>query len=381
MGKFHAFNLAQQLNKYNHLERLLTPYFSKADYSFLRLGENNKSIDFSKVRTNIFPKLFSHFVTRLCLPSQFLNSDYISLLMFDNWAKNQIGSSDLLVAWSGAALESIRIAKSNGVKTVLERGSTHIITQAEILKEEYDQFGCSVTSVNPLTIKRELQEYEETDYISVPSNFAAKSYIRQGVPPSKIIKVPFGVDLNLFKQYQKEDNVFRLIHCGSITLRKGVQYLIKAFSEINLPNSELWLVGNIDNDFKKLFPQYFNLPNIKFKGRQKQSLLPWFYSQCDVFSLVSIEEGLPLVILQAMACGLPVVCTENTGAEELIIDGEEGYIILPRNMEAIKEKIVYLYDNPEARNEMGKKSKKKVEENFTWDDYGKKIISEYKKVL
>ncbi len=95
----------------------------------------------------------------------------------------------------------------------------------------------------------------------------------------------------------------------------------------------------------------------------------------------SIQEGMAMVQLQAMACGLPLITTTNTGGDDLITrNGEEGFVIPIRDVEAIKEKILYLYENQDIAKEMGEKAKKKVENGFTWDDYGDKYIVNLNKV-
>ena len=73
-------------------------------------------------------------------------------------------------------------------------------------------------------------------------------FYQKGLPEKKIIKIPYGVDLTQFRnnKYIKRDAKFRIIYTGSISIRKGVIYLLKAFSELNLENSELLLIGNIE---------------------------------------------------------------------------------------------------------------------------------------
>jgi glycosyltransferase involved in cell wall biosynthesis len=95
----------------------------------------------------------------------------------------------------------------------------------------------------------------------------------------------------------------------------------------------------------------------------------------------SIEEGLALVQLQAMACGLPLICTTNTGGEDLIQEGEEGYIIPIRDIGALKENLVYLYENPAERKEMGRKAMERVRGHFSWDDYGRRTMEHYRRIM
>jgi glycosyltransferase involved in cell wall biosynthesis len=95
----------------------------------------------------------------------------------------------------------------------------------------------------------------------------------------------------------------------------------------------------------------------------------------------SLEEGFAMVQFQAMACGLPLICTTNTGGEDLITkDGEEGYVVPIRDVEALKEKILYLYENQDIAKEMGQKAKQKVENGFTWDNYGDRYYNNLKEI-
>jgi len=84
---------------------------------------------------------------------------------------------------------------------------------------------------------------------------------------------------------------------------------------------------------------------------------------------------------QAMACGLPVIATTNTGAEDIIRDGKDGFVIPIRDVEKLKEKLIYLYENPEICRKIGESAKQRVSQGFTWDDYGDKIINIYENIL
>lgn len=88
-----------------------------------------------------------------------------------------------------------------------------------------------------------------------------------------------------------------------------------------------------------------------------------------------------MVQLQAMACGLPLICTQNTGGDDLVEDGKEGFVVPIRDVEALKEKILYLYEHQDICYEMGQAAKSKVQQGFTWDDYGKRIMDNYDLIL
>ena len=222
-------------------------------------------------------------------------------------------------------------------------------------------------------LERELLEYEYTDYISVPSQFVYNTFTEFGIPEDKLIKNPYGVNLEEFYPVKKEDDTFRVIHCGAISYRKGIPYLLEAFSQLNLKKSELWIVGSIDQEIKEFVDQYKD-DNIIFHGPKKQSDLYWYLSQCDVFCLASIEEGLAMVQAQAMACGLPIITTTNTGGGELVENDKNGFVIPIRDIQAIKEKILYLYKNKETSKRMGEKAIESINNNFSWDDYGHRYV-------
>jgi glycosyltransferase involved in cell wall biosynthesis len=137
----------------------------------------------------------------------------------------------------------------------------------------------------------------------------------------------------------------------------------------------LVIIGNICDDARKLIKEYQNEESIRFVGfadpREE-------YKQSDIFVFPSLEEGSALVTYEALASGLPLITTFNSGS--IIRDGKEGIIIPIRDVNAIKEKILYFYKNPKEIKKMAKNARKRVEE-FTWKDYEKKVAQAYKKIL
>jgi glycosyltransferase involved in cell wall biosynthesis len=148
-----------------------------------------------------------------------------------------------------------------------------------------------------------------------------------------------------------------------------------------LPDAELWLVGGVNLQEIKPFLSKYESNRIILKGHQPQNQLKWFYSQCSVFCLVSVEDGFGMVISQAMACGLPVIHTTNTGGGDIVRDGIDGFCIPIRDVEAIKEKILFFYENPDKQAEMGQNALSQAQNTLSWDDYGSKIIANYQKVI
>ena len=373
LGRFHAFNLAQQVQKRNSLYRLISSYptFEIAKYGIAPSSIN--SILHVEILACAWRKLPS------CLKQQRNLQLWFSENFDRSVSKKLLPEFDVFVGWSGSSLFSLQKAKEMEAFTVVERGSSHMEYQTQILKEEYEHWGLEFTATHQGVYDREIQEYQEADRIAIPSLFVKRTFIERGIPENKLIHVPYGTSLTEFYPVPKEDNTFRVIHCGGVNLRKGVQYLIQAFHELNLPNAELWLVGSVSPEIEPFLAKYQS-DRIILKGKHPQNQLRWFYSQCSVFCLASIEEGLAMVQPQAMACGLPIIHTTNTGGEDIVRDGIDGFCVPIRDVEAIKAKIMFFYENPDKRDEMGNNALEQVKSSFSWDKYGESIVKAYAQI-
>jgi glycosyltransferase involved in cell wall biosynthesis len=168
-----------------------------------------------------------------------------------------------------------------------------------------------------------------------------------------------------------------VIHVGQINVRKGIGHLLRAIEPlVRKQKCELWLAGEIDRSVQQLLNQHKGI--FEYKGVFPRKELWRLYSQASVLVLASVEEGLALVQAQAMACGVPVIATTNTGAEDLFTDGVEGFIIPIRSAEIIREKIEWMMDNRELRKQMGMAALERIESLGGWNHYGELVESVYK---
>jgi glycosyltransferase involved in cell wall biosynthesis len=295
---------------------------------------------------------------------------------FDRMVKCKLSAdADIFHGWTCQSLASIKKAKQLGLTVFIDRASMHVNLSDRLITEEYKQFG--VMKNLPLDRVRSLslEEYALTDFIIVPSQRVYDSFLEEGVDQKKLILVPFGVDLEKFKPGVKKDDVFRLLFVGQIGVRKGVHYLLKAWKELGLKNAELVLVGEDVDDIRNLIKLDFGKYNIKMPGFISD--MPRFYTQASVFVLPSIEEGSALVSYEAMASGLPVIVTENVGS--VARDGIDGFVIPIRDVTALKEKILFLYEQQDKMAHMGIQARKSVEQ-FSWERYGDGIARAYQKM-
>lgn len=375
MGRFWAFYLAKELQSHGFLERLITSYpvFETVKYG----------IDRERICSLVINEILNRgWLKAPAMLKRHYNAQYLVHELFDRHAARHLPPQpELLVGWSSYSLHTLRRAKESGAKTVLQHGSSHIVYQDQILREEYDRLGLRGHEfAHPRIIEKELLEYQEADFISIPSLYVKETFLQRGVPAAKLLHVPYGVDLSNFYPIPKVDKTFRVIHCGNLSLRKGVHYLLQAFSELQLPDAELWLIGKVTDELGPFLKRYAS-PSVILKGTFPERELHKYFSQGSVFCLASIEEGLAMVQPMAMACGLPLIITTNTGGADLAREGREGFILPIRDVAALKEKILYCYENPEEARRMGEAGQRRAGAGYTWADHADKMIAHFRRIL
>lgn len=367
IGRFHHFNLARQLQKFNILESI------HSGYPMFKL-DNEKGIPKNKIKTfpyiEILYQLLIKYFPRINTNLLQNISNYSHKLLSKNTAR-RINSSNILIASARAGLEAGRSIKKKGGIYICDRGSTHIVHQNKILKDEYNRYGIVFKDINNKKIEREVSEYKEADMISIASKFVQKTFIKHGINKKKLFINPYGVNTKIFsKRKRNNTNEFVILFVGRIGIRKGIFYLINAFNKLKIINKKLIFVGSIENNIKEKFKQYLSEQIIHIK-HVKSSKLASIYSNSDIFVNPALEEGLSLVIPEAMACGCVIIATENTGASDFFKNNHAGFIIKARSEDILREKIYFLYKNEKIRKKMSQNAFNTVKKINGWDQYGK----------
>jgi glycosyltransferase involved in cell wall biosynthesis len=371
-GRFHAFYLAERLLSQGVQCRLITTY---PKYAVTKYGVPREAI-VSESSVELLQRLYQKLPRFI---SSRINAEFFFAQMFDRLALKRLGSTDICIGWSGFSLQLFEKARSAGAKTILERGSTHIEFQQEIVKEEFERMGLVFSGAHPGIVDKEMREYDYADYIEVPSAFARQTFIDRGFPASKLIQGFRGVDIAEFRPLPRQDGVFRVVFAGAISPRKGVHYLLEAFKKADLAGAELLLIGSIQDEMRSTLRKYSG--SFKLVNHVSQDRLRHYYSQGSVFVMPSIEEGMAVVQLQAMACGLPLICTTNTGGADIIREGQEGYVVPVRDVNALRERMAYLYENRAQCQRMGQAARDRVAASFTWDHYMRHMLKIYQEII
>ena len=274
-----------------------------------------------------------------------------------------------------AALRTIEAARSKGVETLLEYVVAHHEFSERILHEE---LGLRPEYASTMQFHRVAQarrarldaEIEAADRILVGSEFVKQTFVDSGVAGNKIVATPYPTDLTRFAPAPRsDDGVFRVLFVGQLTQRKGLSYLVDAFERAAIPDSELLLVGSPVG----AAAPWRGRPGV----RQIDWVAPWdtpaLYAKADVFVLPSLVEGFARVVPEAMACGVPVVVTPNTGAGDVVRDGWNGYLVPIRDAAAIADRLRTLASDAALRARLGAAARRDIERLGT-DSYGARMV-------
>lgn len=374
IGRFHFFSLARQLHQRGMLERIFTGY--------PRWKLRDEGIPDRLISTYPWLPTLRMGLPRFGLFPQWLERplNNASHVMHDRHVAANMPECDIFHGLSRYNLAAGRAAKTRGARYICDVGSSHILTQDALLREEYDRMGVSFAGLDPRGMERELAEYDEADSITLPSGFAVRSFIDHGLPPGKIETIPYGVDVSRFHPVDVEDDgVFRVGFVGSLSVRKGVHYLAKAFALADIPNSELVLIGSPTPETERLLAPAGNLRVVR-AGHVPQPLLKHWLSRFQVKVLPSIEDGFGVVLLQAQACGCPTIATVNSGGPDCIEDGVNGFLTPIRDPAAIAEKLVFLAENRDVQRRMGEAALAHARGAGSWDGYGARMAAHYQEL-
>lgn len=281
-------------------------------------------------------------------------------------------------AMMGYATEPFARAKARGALRVIDCPNSHPRNYYPVWQAECDKW-CpgERVPVPQWMLRRMTREIEEADLVLCPSTFVYDTMLANSVPAAKCFISPFGVNTDTFKPSPAPPSVPRFVCVGTIGLRKGHQYLFPAFASVKkqLPQAELVCVGPIREEFRleqqKWAGSYRHYSDLSHPELAK------LLQECGVFVLVSIEEGFARVLVEAMAAGLPIIATHETGATTMVRDGAEGLIVPARDPEAIARAMLRLAADPMAARKMGEAARAKVAGQNSWQDYGDRLLTEY----
>jgi len=281
--------------------------------------------------------------------------------------------ADVVVASYGTGVEGFAAVKRRGGRAVLHYPAAHNRFQRKLMAEDAElspEFAAALPDFDDVPAEFELRrdrECAEADRILVASSFAKHTFVAEGYDPQKIVAISLGVDTVRFTPpaAPRRSDRFRVLFVGQIGQRKGISYLLRGYESFRKRDSELHLVGSFVAGAAQTYQRFADL--FQHTPHVPQAELPQIYRAADVFVLPTLTEGMGLVVLEAMATGLPVIATPN-GPGDLIDDGIDGFVVPIRDSQAIAERLQMLYRDPELRSAMGRRAREKAL-RFGWDVY------------
>lgn len=194
-----------------------------------------------------------------------------------------------------------------------------------------------------------------------------------------------GVDPSLFKSVTHQGKGLRLLYVGRLAATKGLPILLESLAQLQPKYRELSLTVIGDGVEKERLQQMtkdLNLEGmVNFVGYQSQTSVRNYLQQTDIFVMSSFAEGVPVVLMEAMAAGVPSIATQIAGVSELIEDGVNGYLVPPGNVSALTEKLDTLIISPDVRSKFGVLGRQKVEKEFNIYKETQRLYSIFKNAL
>ena len=224
------------------------------------------------------------------------------------------------------------------------------------------------------------------------SDYNYENLILFGADPKKIISHPVGIDVDRFSFRRKSTIIEHpdpviIVSVARLAKEKGLSYGIKAMAKLLKRNPRLNLEYRIIGDgalkeYLRKLAGKLNLDGIvHFLGAMRQEEVIRNMRQAHIFLLPSISEVLPVVLMEAQAVGLPVVATSVGGISQALIDGESGFIVPEKDVNALTERIEHLIRHPELWQDMGKWGRRFVEERYDIRRLNKKLVKIYKNLI
>lgn len=393
-GKQHSFQLATALKKKGILGKYITSVYNKPhSYTNLLLkfskGDLKKKLEGRKcndlddqdvVQINELGVIFTLFLNKF--PSFQKLAEYWNLYIESSFYKKVMKlvrkeQPDAIVIYNGYSNKHLDLIRDMNIIKIMDMSIAKREYIQQILQQEINETNlwqikhAHFSYWNKHMLKNDINGCKQVDFFLVPSTFVKNSLIQNGINESQIKIVPYGVNIKQFTPTfpKKISTTLKLIYVGSVTYRKGMHRLLHTIKD--LKNVELFLAGTYDKT-SDLYQQYNGYSHIHFLGFVTRDKLNKLYNECNVFVLPSLCEGMAMVGLEAMACGLPLICTFYTGVNDVIENGINGFVYKVNEEQKLKEYIIWFQNNKDKIESMSRNARETALK-YSWENYHQNV--------
>lgn len=283
---------------------------------------------------------------------------------------------DAVYAYEDGALRTFAAAKKRGARAVYELPLGYYAGVARELaraRRARPHLPLNVRAEPEWKRRRKDEELSLSDCVVVPCGWAEESLSDSPAAPRAVTRIPYGTPADEMEaRAERPRGPFTVLFAGQVGLRKGVPLLLEAWRRLGLKDARLWLAGSKNlsdaylSDYAGSFQYLGVLPRARLLERMRQA---------DLFVFPSLAEGFGLVIGEAMAAGLPVLTTTNTGGPELVTDGAEGWCVPAHDVDALAARLEWAAREREELWRMGLRARARAE-RWTWADYRRRLVAE-----
>lgn len=386
-GKQHSYQVAKALNNLRYLEKFYTSsYIKNKHIQDYLIKKNNtywtrrflEGLDGDIINSNWQYEVNEILLRKFMGKNKYSHRAVLQRdIAFDKdiARKLEIHKADIFWGFQGSCLESLKSANTMGLRTICEQTAPYYQAVKDIIQEERHispEWQDSMEDINfPLEYERRLIEEPETaKKIIVASEFSRMTFNNSGIENEKIIKLHLGCDISKipFKDTSVDygDRPLKLLYVGRISQSKGIKYLLEAMLRFQKSEVTLDIIGHLigsGNALKDYKNTYRRLSPLS------QEELFRAYGDYDALVLPTLYDGFGLVLIEAMAAGLPVIATKNSFGPELITEGKNGFIVPISDAKAIEKSISKLMNSSKEEYRIMRMNARETAEKFTWKAY------------
>lgn len=298
-------------------------------------------------------------------------------------SRRYVKNADIFHVRSGAGQGgAIKSAQKRGMRVLVDHSALYPARSEQNLRDDYSRWGCKIAIAPNIGVwNNVVADCSIADMIVVNADHIKDSFVENGYDANKIRVVYLGVRRDFWglKTSYAAHDTFHVLFTGGFVLLKGAEYVLESLRLLKerAINVHYDIVGEVGIPFA-LKKKYESVP-ITYHGQVPQDDLKLYLAESDIYLFPSLADGCAQSGMEALAAGLPVIATYQSGLP--ITDGVTGCVVPIKDATAIADKIEWLIAHQDERERIGREAAKMMRENYTWEKYGENMTRVYEEMM